>query len=74
MGGEEKPAEQPAPEKRSSGPCIPDNMKQRDEREEGQKTKREGRERKCAEADGRDGQNQGSSDVSGTSLRVDVDW
>jgi hypothetical protein len=73
VGGEKKPAEQPAPEERLSRPGTPDNAEERDESEESQKTKREGCERKCAEADGRDGQNQDSTDVSGTSLRVDWD-
>ena len=73
MRGEKQPAKQPAPEKGHSRSGVPDNPEERDEREEGQKTSREWRERKCAETDSRDGQNQGSSDVSGTSPRVDCD-
>jgi len=39
MGGEKKPAKQPAPEKRLSRFGVPDDPEERDEREEGQKTK-----------------------------------
>jgi hypothetical protein len=73
MGGEKKPAKQPAPEKCLSRFGVPDDPEERDEREEGQKTKWKGRKRECAETDGREGQNQDSSDVSGTSPRVDWD-
>ena len=73
MGGEKKPAEQPAPEERLSRLGVTDNPEERDEREEGQEPQRDWREREPAEANGRDGRNQGSTDVSGTSLRVDWD-
>ena len=71
---EEQPAEEPAPEKGPSGPGVTDDPEQRNEREESQEPEREWRERKAAETDGRDGRNQGSSDVRGTSQRADVDW
>jgi hypothetical protein len=73
VGGEQEPAEQPAPEKRSARPGVPNNPEERDQREEGQEPEWEWCEGKRTEADGRDGRNQGSTDVSGTSLWVDWD-
>ena len=73
MKPECEPAEQPAPKECPARLRVADNPEQRDERDEGEESERERRERKPSEAEGRDGQNQGSSDVSGTSLRVDWD-
>ncbi len=71
MGGEKKPAEQPAPEECLSRSGVPDDPEEWDKREEGQEPEREWRECEPAEADCRDGRNQDSTDVSGTSLRLD---
>jgi len=71
---EREPAEEPAPKEGPARLCVTNNPEQRDERDEGEEPEREGRECEPSEPEGRGGQNQGSSDVSGTSLRVDWDW
>jgi hypothetical protein len=73
VGGEEEPAEQPSPKECPARLRVTNNPEQRDQRDEGEEPERERRKRKPSKADGREGQNQGFSDVSGTSLRVDWD-
>ena len=74
MKPEGEPAEQPAPKECPARLCVADSPEQRDECDKGEEPERERREREPSEAKGRGGQNQDSSDVSGTSLRVDWDW
>jgi hypothetical protein len=69
-----EPAEQPAPEECPARLCVANDPEQRDERDKGEEPERERREREPSEPEGCCGQNQGFSDVSGTSLRVDWDW